>query len=211
MLVECIRCKARVNADELANFIGFDNEVEFDVRYAFLKCPSCETPLLIYQWRPEEGQPWDSPKRLYPPIRRLSSQIPNELRRSFREAIRCQESGHYLATALMCRRTLEGICAHHLGTVRNLSTSLKELHKKNVIDDRLFEWASALRDDGNLAAHDMNARISHEDAEDLVDFSEAILDYVFVLRDRFETYKGRRAKRGKKSGAKTARTRKPGA
>jgi len=209
MLVDCTRCKARVNADELADFIGFDNEVEFDVRYAFLKCPSCKSPLLTCQWRPEEGQPWDSPARLYPPIRQLSLQIPNELRRSFKEAIRCQESAHYLATALMCRRTLEGICGHHLGKVRNLSTSLKELHKKKIIDDRLFEWANALRDDGNLAAHDMDARISHKDAEDLVDFCEAILDYVFVLRDRFETYKDRRARRRKKNGTKKSRTSTP--
>ena len=71
----------------------------------------------------------------------------------------------------MCRRTLEGVCSHHLGKVRNLSQSLKDLHSKQVIDDRLYEWATALRDDGNLAAHDISARISHEDAEDLVDFS----------------------------------------
>ena len=204
MLVDCTRCKARVNAEEVAEFIGFDHEIQFDVRYVFLKCPSCITPLLTFRWRPGEGEPWDSARRLYPPIRRLSFRVPTELRRSFQEALRCHESGHYLATALMCRRTLEGVCSHHLGKVRNLSQSLKDLHSKQVIDDRLYEWATALRDDGNLAAHDISARISHEDAEDLVDFSEAILDYVFVLRDRFVEYKSRRAKRGVKPKGKGA-------
>ena len=198
MIVDCTNCKARVNAEEVAEFIGFDDEVKFDVRYLFLKCPSCITPLLTYQWRPGEGDPWDGARRLYPPIRRLSFRVPTELRRSFQEALRCHESGHNLAAALMCRRTLEGVCSHHLGKVRNLSQSLKDLHSKKVIDDRLYEWATALRDDGNLAAHDISARITHEDAEDLVDFSEAILDYVFVLRDRFVEYKKRRAKRGLK-------------
>jgi Domain of unknown function (DUF4145) len=202
MLVECTQCRARVNAEELSEFIGFDNEVEFDVRYAFLKCPSCQNPLLTYQWRPEEGRPWDSPKRLYPPVRRLSFQIPSELRRSFRESIGCQESGHYLATALMCRRTLEGICIHYLGSVQNLAAGLRKLHEKGIVDDRLLEWAEALRNDGNLAAHDFNVRITPEDAEDLVDFTEAILDYVFVLRDRFEEYKNRRERRSKKDSGK---------
>lgn len=204
MLIDCTQCKARVNAEEVAQFIGFDDETQFDVRYVFLRCPSCITPLLTVQWRPEEGETWDSARRLYPPIRRISFRVPMELRRSFQEALQCHESGHYLATALMCRRTLEGVCSHHLGNVKNLSQALKELHSKQIIDDRLCEWATALRDDGNLAAHDISARISHEDAEDLVDFSEAILDYVFVLRDRFVKYKSRRAKRRMKPRGKGA-------
>jgi hypothetical protein len=204
MLVDCTQCKARVNAEEVAEFIGFDDELQFDVRYVFLKCPSCVTPLITIQHRPGEGEIWDSPRRIHPPVRRLSFRVPTELRRSFQEALQCHESGHYLATALMCRRTLEGVCSHHLGKVKNLSQSLKELHSKQIIDDRLYEWATALRDDGNLAAHDMSARISQEDATDLVDFSEAILDYVFVLRDRFVEYKTRRAQRGTKPRGKSA-------
>jgi Domain of unknown function (DUF4145) len=209
VLVNCVNCKARVNAEELAEFLGLDDETGFELRYTFLKCPSCNTPIVTSQWRPDAGEQWDSPHRLYPPIRRLSFQIPAELRRSFAEATRCQESGNYLATALMCRRTLEGMCAHHIGKVRNLSAGLKELHKKRVIDDRLFEWASALREDGNLAAHDLSARMTKEDAEDLIDFSEALLDYVFVLRARFETYKDRKQKRGKKDSPKPPRTTTP--
>lgn len=206
MLVDCTRCRARIEAQEVAEFIGYDKEVDFEVRYAFLKCPSCNEPLLTFQWRPEEELPWDSPRRLYPTSRRLSIQVPSPLRRSFREAISCQESGLFLATALMCRRTLECVCIHHLGAVRNLSSALEKLHEANVIDDRLFEWANALRDDGNLAAHDLEVQISAKDAEDLVDFTEAILDYVFVLRDRFEEYKKRRTTSRKKPAKRAKET-----
>ncbi len=80
---------------------------------------------------------------------------------------------------------------------KNLGKALKKLHTEGVIEGRLYEWAEALRGDGNLAAHDPKARISREDATDLVDFAEALLDAVLVLHERFEGYKKRWAECGK--------------
>lgn len=95
----------------------------------------------------------------------------------------------------MCRRTLELVCRHHEPSMKNVSDGLKKLHDDKVIDNRLFEWAQALRADGNLAAHEIEAGIGHDDAQDLTQFSEAILDYVFVLHEQFEAYRARRAKK----------------
>jgi len=192
MLVDCPRCKAKVNAEEIAEYIGHEEKIDFDVRYVFLKCASCQEPILTAQWRPDKDQIWDSPRRLYPPTRRVGFRVPAALRRSFREAVGCQESGHYLATALICRRIIEGICKHYLGSIPNLAIGIQKLHEEKIIDERLFEWATALRNDGNLAAHDLDAKITSEDASDIVDFTEAILDYVFVLHDRFRQYVKRR-------------------
>jgi hypothetical protein len=208
MLVDCPRCKALVDGKEISEYIGLDEDIDFEIRYCFMNCPVCNEPLLTKQWRPDPNEIWDSPRRLYPPRRRVSVSVPKSLRRSFQEALGCKESGHYLATALMCRRIVEGICKDHLGTIPNLAKGLKALHENNIIDDRLIEWSSALREDGNLAAHDLDAKITSEDATDLVDFAEAILDYVYVLRDRFEKYKSRRAQEIEKSAARKQKTRK---
>jgi len=194
VLVDCPRCKAKVNAEEVAEYIGKDEVIDFDNRYIFLKCVSCEKPIVTVQSRPDENEIWDSPRRIYPPMRRIGFRVPAPLRKSFQEAVGCQESAHYLATALMCRRIIEGVCIHYLGSISNLASGIQKLREKNIIDERLFDWASALRNDGNLAAHDLEAKISSEDAADLVDFTEAILDYVFVLHDRFMEYKKRRDK-----------------
>ena len=57
---------------------------------------------------------------------------------------------------------------------------------------RLFNWADALRMQGNEAAHDVNVTISAQDARDLVEFAHALLEYVFTFSEKFEAFQARR-------------------
>lgn len=58
-----------------------------------------------------------------------------------------------------------------------------------LIDERLFEWSDALRHAGNEASHDVNVTVSQADATDIIEFTNAILDYLFSYRDRFEKFR----------------------
>ncbi|MNR52040.1 hypothetical protein D3C85_1718150 [compost metagenome] len=75
---------------------------------------------------------------------------------------------------------------------RNLSLSLKKMKEVGLIDERLFEWSDALRIVGNEAAHGVGVSIAQPDARDTIEFTNAILDYMFSYRDRFEQFKKRR-------------------
>jgi hypothetical protein len=79
-----------------------------------------------------------------------------------------------------------------LGKEANLKKSLETLRDSQVIDGRLFEWADALRLFGNEAAHGVAVTISKQDAEDTIAFTNALLEYVFTFRDRFEEFRQRR-------------------
>jgi hypothetical protein len=48
-----------------------------------------------------------------------------------------------------------------------------------LIDDRLFEWFDLLRVAGNEAAHGVGLSIAQPDAKDILEFTNAILDYMF--------------------------------
>jgi Domain of unknown function (DUF4145) len=111
-----------------------------------------------------------------------------------RRACTCYRVQAFTASAIMCRKTLEGICAAHGVNERNLSASLKKLKDNGMIDERLFEWSDALRVVGNEAAHGVGLSIDQADAKDTLEFTNAILDYIFSYRDRFEQFKKRRAK-----------------
>jgi hypothetical protein len=63
---------------------------------------------------------------------------------------------------------------------------------KGHIEGRLLEWAEALRNFGNEAAHDVGVTISAQDAKDIMTFTEALIEYVFTYRDQFERFKKRR-------------------
>lgn len=92
----------------------------------------------------------------------------------------------------MCGRAIEGICKHHNAKTKTLAAGLKDLKDKEIIDGRLFEWGEALRTAQNLDAHASTEKVSKEDAQDLLDFSTAICEYVFVLNAKFERFKARK-------------------
>ncbi|RTZ48246.1 DUF4145 domain-containing protein [Candidimonas sp. SYP-B2681] len=140
-----------------------------------------------------EGDKWDTPFVIFPQGDiRVNPSAPIEIRTAFQEACTCYRTQAFTASAIMCRKTLEGICVAHGVQERNLSASLRKMKEQGLIDDRLFEWSDALRVVGNEAAHGVNVAISQTDAKDAIQFTNAILDYLFSYRDRFEQFKKRR-------------------
>lgn len=93
----------------------------------------------------------------------------------------------------MCRKTLEGLCSAHNIKGRNLSDSLKKLKDNGIIEERLFEWAEELRTLGNEAAHGVDSIVNAQDANNMLEFTEALAEYVFTYRDKFESFKKRRS------------------
>ena len=194
MIIECIGCEALVDAKLVASYEYSDPDAP-PGKYSFLKCPKCESPSLTVQEN-YTGEDWEEPYRLYPPQEnQLNLSIPAPIRSAYAEARSCFKAKAYTAAAIMCRKTLEAICAEHKATEKNLVSALKEMKEKGVIESRLYEWADALRISGNEAAHDVSVTVSAEDARDVLEFANALLEYVFTFRDKFEEFKERRSKK----------------
>jgi hypothetical protein len=96
----------------------------------------------------------------------------------------------------MVRRALEATCAEHGVKERTLAASLRSLKEKDLINGTLVEWADALRVLGNEGAHYTGKAVNREDAEDALAFADALIDYMYVLRLRFDQFKHRRAQSG---------------
>ena len=60
-----------------------------------------------------------------------------------------------------------------------------------------YEWADALRISGNEAAHDISVTVSSDDSRDVIEFTKALLEYVFTFRDKFEEFKKKTIKKSK--------------
>lgn len=189
MLVECQECEAVVDGEVIASYEHYEEGSDVTGKYSFLKCPRCARPFIMVQV--DEGSGWDTPERIYPP-RSISLAIPFPIILAYQEAQTCFRAKAYTATAIMCRKALEGIAEEHKVTVRNLASALKEMRDKGIIESRLYEWADALRISGNEAAHGVNVTISQQDAKDILEFTNALLEYVFTFQDRFERFKKRR-------------------
>ncbi|HEX4038077.1 MAG TPA: DUF4145 domain-containing protein [Acidobacteriaceae bacterium] len=79
---------------------------------------------------------------------------PGPIRAAFEEVVSCFKAKANNASAIMCRKALEGLCAEH-GIERK-----KKFKDTGVIEARLLEWAEALRNLGNEAAHGVSLSIS---------------------------------------------------
>ncbi len=191
MLVDCKECGAIVNAEVVGGYIDTDNVTAETYRISLLRCPRCGGPALVSEIAFNDG--FDQPVRLYPPRETgIGPAIPKSIRSAYEEARTCFNAKAYTATAIMCRKILEGIAEEHSITARNLATSLKDLRDKGIIESRLFEWADALRISGNEAAHGVSTSISAQDAKDILEFTNALLEYVFTFQDKFRAFQKRR-------------------
>ena len=72
------------------------------------------------------------------------------------------------------------------------SKGLAAMRDAGHIDGRLFEWGDSLRQERNIGAHASDQTVSHDDANDVLEFAAAICEYVYVLADRYRRYKERK-------------------
>jgi hypothetical protein len=135
------------------------------------------------------------PRRVFPPAERreLGIAVPKNIQAAFKEAVQCFKAKAFTASAIMCRKTLEGLCAAHDAKSGNLAKGLAKLRDDGVIESRLFEWAEELRVSGNAAAHGVDSTVSRQDCENILEFTEALAQYVFTYRHKFQQFKERRA------------------
>lgn len=198
MLIDCHQCKAKVDAEIIGEHS--DNEF-FATRTYLIKCPLCNVALVAesHEDYSESKSVWSRPVRVYPrPKRTLSIDIPPIVKNSLEEAERCIQSGAYLAATAMCGRSLEAICRHYKTKDNYLGGGLKELRDLGVIDARLYQWGEELRDQRNNAAHATDTEINVQDANDVMIFTYAIIDYVFLLALKFEQFQKRKNDRATK-------------
>jgi hypothetical protein len=194
MLVFCTVCDRKIDAKVLAKYNYHDRAEGPPTYLTFLECPRCEHALLV-----REEEYWENgftqPETVYPVENSESNpELPDRLRTVLQEIRRSYHAKAYTGTALLCRRAIETLCVDRGVKEKNLAVSLDRLREKNLIDGALFEWADGLRLAGNRAAHDVENDISGQDARDLMEFTEALLEYVVVFREKFERYKERQAK-----------------
>ncbi len=195
MITECPHRDSKVDCEE-KGFIDLDIEqTHIPMKAVLLKCKVCNSPLFGFTELIQTGEDeweWGAALRQWPaPETEIDWSIPEIARNSLIEAKMCFKANAYSAAAVMCGRTIEGVCKHHDAKIKTLAAGLKKLRDDGIIDDRIYGWGEALREHRNLGAHATTKKVAKEDARDLLDFSIAICEYVFVLNEKFQRFQQR--------------------
>jgi len=130
--------------------------------------------------------------QVYPSKKRLDGNVPHAIREAFDEAVLCQRVHAFTAATIMCRRAIEIVCSEEGVKNGSLQDRLKKLLADKKIDNRLYDWADALRSIGNDAAHEPDYRASKEDATDAIEFAQAFIEQIFVIEKKFKEFLARR-------------------
>jgi hypothetical protein len=136
--------------------------------------------------------------------------LPEDIVAAFKEGAACYSIGAYNGAACMFRLCLDMVSRPLLPAEdaqgapkpnafqrRNLGPRLDWLFDQRLLPGELRELAGSVKDDGNDGAHAGN--LSKEDAEDLLDFTEAFLERLITEPKKLELAQARRdARRQKK-------------
>ena len=194
IVIDCPHCAVRVKT-KATSWIGGD------IAYFLVECPSCNSALFgsAEPYRDEfNNWGWSTVERIWPNPSNsdVSSAIPQAARRDIKDAQKCLSHGIYSAAAVLCGKALERLIKEKAGN-HMIGKGIAELKTKGVIDERLFNWAEALRKERNIGAHAAEEDTTKENAEDIIDFTIAIFDYVYTLSEKYERYIERKSASGK--------------
>ncbi|MGW1705873.1 DUF4145 domain-containing protein [Streptomyces sp. NPDC002206] len=199
MLIQCSYCDTPTLGTQRGTWeLLPQGEDDFEpTLYTLVACDKCRSPQLLVQSGGMTAGDfgWGDPIREWPSDSSgpLSPSIPRAIAREMREARACFSAKLYTATAVMVRRTLEGMCVDQGTAKKVLFQALGELRDANKIEGRLFDWAQALRVLGNQGAHFSKESVSREDAKDALELAEALLDYIYVFTAKYEEFQKRRS------------------
>lgn len=124
----------------------------------------------------------------YPKVIYSSYQMPKEIYNAYEVALKAR----YLDSALCIlslRRTLEIICKQQGETKGDLIDKVKKLADKGILPSVLKNVSHILRIFGNAAAHGDEVVFTKTQIEHLIEFTETIIDYIYILPEKLERLK----------------------
>jgi hypothetical protein len=219
-IADCPRCgQSRTTFDVLADVPSVRSDL-WDPREVFLRCRSCGGSSIGLLTKKTSGIPEptqiaghfiDAYYRLaewvfkIPSRRTCPQHVPDDVQRIFNEAASCLAIQCWDAAGSMFRKTLDVTTRSKISTpdadispkapnwktYKDLRLRLDHLFQSGLLDRSLEDLSSCIHQDGNDAAHD-EIGIGPEEAEDLADFTERVLEIVYTIPGQINENKRRR-------------------
>lgn len=124
---------------------------------------------------------------LYPAVD-LEEAIPKNIRDAFKAALRVKSIDGAICS-LSLRRTLEMICKDRGEIEGSLFKKISNLAARGILPPTLNDIASVLREVGNDAAHGDDVMFPYEVISKMIDLTESILKYIYVLPEQLDQIK----------------------
>jgi hypothetical protein len=171
---------------------GSNDEFDFQYTYKMFTCPVCHKITLVQAYRDEtmiDPDLWRAAEEtiLFPINSFKSNVLPKPIKESYEAAIKVRNV-NATACVLLLRRTLEIIFKDQGATAWGLADKIEEIAKRGLLPDSLKEASFFTKKFGDSAAHGEDP-IDKNDMESLIEFTEYIIDYLYIIPSKIEDFK----------------------
>ena len=204
-ILECGHCHNQGRFDTKTHFIDRQKAAS-DVRvfHILLECPVCKKATYIISFVRISDEEFmeatfqghipggEEIKRIvrFPKAKKHLTNLPPDVKEVYEQVLK-QRDYDANACAMHVGRTLEAVCNHENIPGVTLNDKLNNLLKTERIPKPLAEMAHQLRQVRNLGAHIADIKITEDDIPVIIEFLEAILEYLYIAPAKIEALKER--------------------
>lgn len=165
-----------------------------DTTWRIIQCLKCEKPTIVQTYKVSNRNSYSSAIEsktdiLYPAEKLPLSDLPIGIERAYLAALKVRYEPN--AFAVLAGRTLEMLCNHENAPGKVLAHRLDHLANSGRIPVPLAQMAIQLKQLRNLGAHAAEDEVKEEDIPIILDFLEAILEYLYVAPAKIEAVRVR--------------------
>lgn len=191
----CPHCRRQVNLS-----LPWDNPKTYVVEHCSAHCPACQkkaTLILLTDTSTttgiRSGSLFITPDNdVRQPLAGLAetNKIEDGLKRAYFSTITVLNAQEWTATAVLCKRVLEGITKSIVAEEhksKNLSVQIRAMLTQLDLTKPISTLADAIRKGGNIGAHfELEKEPNQETATLMVDLLDDLIEYIFILPGRIQ-------------------------
>lgn len=201
IIEECRHCGNKTKLDIVGNFVQesiFEEDYMWRKNWLLLKCCCCGEVSLGYKYYGEDTAYYDNNEIEYEEIYKTcfpvetynGLNVPDNINNAFSAAIKAKYNDNMICI-LALRRTIEMICKDQNETQGKLQDKIKALAKKNVFPATIYNASDILRILGNQSAHGDDVEYDNNTVNEMITFTQIIIEYVYVIPYRIDRIKKR--------------------
>lgn len=198
LIEECRHCGNKTKLDIVGHYKEEYREVfDCNIDWLILRCCACEQISFAKVYAGEDTEfytqdgeiDWEEQySTLYPIMTYENKNVPKPVHSAFSVALKAQHVDDALCL-ISLRRTLEIVCKDKQAKGNNLVAMIQDLTDKSIFPTIINEASDILRILGNEAAHGDNIEYDWSIVKEMVNFTQIIIEYVYVIPFRIENIK----------------------
>lgn len=203
-VIKCFHCGNETLMSQKGKYSWGTRDIEYEdfeflYEYELFACPVCHKVTLREIYSDEtmivphpDGlmRQYRDKTILYPINSIENNSIPIKVKEAYEAALKTKSIDKYVCL-LALRRTLELILIEKGAKKWGLKDKIEEIAEKGILPDTLKEASSLTKILGDSAAHDKEIEIDQQDVESMAEFVKFIIEYLYVVPDKINSYKER--------------------